>query len=549
MPNLAPPPPHLVPTDTAQGEGASALAADDERRHASTGDRVEWLIDNAETYDRLLRAFRDARRCVWIAQLAFDPDCAAHPPNAGDSPRAASTVCDGHVLAEALLATAAGGPVDVRILLNSTLLLDTAAPLRRFFAAAAGVRRVRVRGVSRFPQLLHAKLVIVDGIEAFLVGSPFVNGYWDDPRHHPVDARRPPRELAGRPLHDVSLRVTGPAVHDLEAIFAELWNEAAVATADDETLRPSCAPASADGRGAIRVVRTAPRDVFRGRPEGATEILDACCAGIERARSLIYVEHQYLSARPVFAALARALARAPALELVVVLNQNPDVTAYRGWQNERLAEFGLLEHPRVGVFALWSAEPSGTRPTVMKVNQLFVHSKVVTVDDEWATVGSANLDGVSLLSYGDDFAGPLARRIFRRVRNFDVNVTVRDGAEGAPRTGSVADLRMRLWGEHLGVPSAELDARPRGGWLPVWRDRAARNVAALDAVALAGGGGSAGAPPAMNGFVLPYSVCSTPAEQLADVGVRVDPARLRLCFNPGWLEVHFSPNWVRNMFL
>ena len=510
---------------------------------------MEWLIDNAETYDRLLRAFRHTRRCVWIAQLAFDPDCVAHPPKAGDSPRAASTASDGGVLAEALLGAAASGSVDVRILLNSTLLLDTAAPLRRFFAAAgADVRRVRVRGVSRFPHLLHAKLVIVDGIEAFLVGSPFVNGYWDDPRHHPVDARRPPRELAGRPLHDVSLRLTGPAVHDLEAIFAELWNEAAVATAGDEALRPSRAPAPPDRRGAIRVVRTAPSGVLRRRPEGAREILDACCAGIERARSLIYVEHQYLSARPVLAALAGALARAPALEVVVVLNQNPDVTAYRGWQNERLAEFGLLEHPRVGLFALWSAEPRGAQPGVVNVNQLFVHSKVITVDDEWATVGSANLDGVSLHSYGDDFAGRLARCVFRQVRNFDLNVTVRDGTDGAPRTGSVADLRMRLWGEHLGVPSAELDVRPWGGWLPVWRDRAARNVAALAAVAFADGGESVGAPPAMSGFVLPYSVCSTPPEQLADVGVRVDPTRLHVCFNPGWLEVHFSPSWVRNMF-
>ena len=39
----------------------------------------------------------------------------------------------------------------------------------------------------------------------------------------------------------------------------------------------------------------------------------------------------------------------------MVLNQNPDVTAYRRWQNARLAESGLLAHPRVGVFALWSA--------------------------------------------------------------------------------------------------------------------------------------------------------------------------------------------------
>lgn len=52
----------------------------------------------------------------------------------------------------------------------------------------------------------------------------------------------------------------------------------------------------------------------------------------------------------------------------------------------------------------------------------------------------------------------------------------------------------------------------------------------------------------MRGFVLPYSTRPTPAQQLADVGVRVDPARLELRFDPGWLEVHLSAGWVRNIF-
>ena len=144
----------------------------------------------------------------------------------------------GTVLAEAIVAAVARAPVDVRILLNATLLLDTTRPLRRFFAARLRLLNripgtIRVRGLGRFPQLLHAKLLIVDGQEAFLLGSPFANGYWDDPRHHPVDARRPVRELGGRPLHDVSLRLTGRPVGQLERIFAELWNVSAASCAAD----------------------------------------------------------------------------------------------------------------------------------------------------------------------------------------------------------------------------------------------------------------------------------------------------------------------------
>ncbi len=108
-----------------------------------------------------------------------------------------------------------------------------------------------------------------------------------------------------------------------------------------------------------------------------------------------------------------------------------------------------------------------------------MHSKVVVVDDVWATSGSANLDGVSLHSYGDDFTGNVGRRIFRNVRNLDVNVVVRDGTARGLRSRGVADLRARLWSEHLALPADSLAGRPADGWLPLWRARAAANVAAL----------------------------------------------------------------------
>ncbi len=473
---------------------------------------VDWLIDNAIAYDTVVCAMGSARRSIWMTQLAFDADCRAFGPAGRAS-----------VVADALLAAAERSPIDIRIVLNETFLLDTARPLRRFFTERLAARpcpgTIEVRGVSSFPRLLHAKMVIVDGDEAFLLGSPFVNGYWDDETHQPVDARRPLRELGGRPLHDLSVRVTGAPVAELERLFTGFW-----------TPNAPVAPQPAVRADGIRVASTSPRGVLRNRPSGATEILEALLEGIAAARSLIYIEHQYLSSRPIAAALAAALMRAPALEIIAVLNENADVTAYRRWQNARLEESGLTGHPRVGLFALWTAARGTGRTTL---NQIFVHSKLVAVDDVWATAGSANLDGASLNSYGDDFSG-IGRRVFRHTRNFDVNVIV----EGS----SAGHLRSRLWAEHLGAASDTLVDRPDLGWLPLWRARAAANVAALSAVESHGDG------PVMRGFVLPYSVAATPARQLADIGVHVDPRCLDVSFDPGWLEVHFSPNWVRNMF-
>jgi len=499
---------------------------------------VEWLVDNAKAYQAFVALVRRAQRDLWVSQLALDPDCVAYEVADERRPWGVATV----TLVEELRLAAERG-VRVRLLLNATLLIDTVGPLRRWFAAASTAGgRCRIRGVRRFPQLLHAKMVVADKEEALLLGSPFANGYWDGPGHPPVDLRRTSRELGGRPVHDLSVRLLGEPVRELAHAFAELWNHAAdVARDDTDPLVPGLPvphPESESDR-AVRIACTAPRHASPLYPAGRTEILTALLAGISRARTSIYVEHQYLSSRRVISALSDALVREPALELVVVLNQNPDVTAYRVWQNTRLRDAGLLDHPRVGLFALWSIAPGSARVPAL-LNQVFVHSKVVIIDDVWATTGSANLDGVSLHSYGADFASALGERVFRDVRNFDVNVVLDGhpacrGAEVAAR--AARSLRLALWREHLG--DAVASRTSSGGGLAEWRSHAHAGVASLR-------GGHLGAGQCV--LPLPYVTSSIPRAQLAELGITLDPRVARLCVEPSWSEVHLSPNWVRNMF-
>ena len=512
---------------------APALHPANYRDKAARPDRVQWLIDNSDTYDALLGAIRDARVSIRVSQLAFDADCVAYggPPSESSEPAAR----DGEALLDAILDTSTEYHVNVEIVLNSTLLLDTAAPLRRFLSGSGrNTSRVEVRGISCFPQLLHAKMVIIDDRKAFLVGSPFVNGYWDDPCHAPVDDRRPQRELGGRPLHDVSVAIEGPIVRGLSAIFAELWSAANPGAATNATAVMDSESETKDE--AISIVTTFPSRLRGRKDEGSLETVTALLDAIDRAEDLIYIEHQYLSSRPIVAALSGALQRNPSLEIVMVLNQNPDVTAYRGWQNARLAESGLLEHPRVGLYALWSAAPAAEGGVTL--NQVFVHSKVVIIDDRWGMVGSANLDGVSMDSYGSDFSWSLPRRIFRGVRNVDVGLIVRENPRGNPIMGSARDLRQRLWNEHLGSTDRIAAKRAEAGWLAQWRNAARDNVEMLN--------NSATTRVETGSLILPYSVRASPGRQLKDVGISA-PVDLR--YNPGWLEVHCSPAWVRNIFL
>jgi phosphatidylserine/phosphatidylglycerophosphate/cardiolipin synthase-like enzyme len=498
-----------------------------------SANRVAWLVDNSEAYGALLASLRGARRSVHIAQLAFDADCAAYA-----GPSLAANSSHDAVLAEMLIDLATTVGAEVRVLLNASWILDTARPLRKFFARrGVAPEQIQVRGMSRFPHFMHAKLVIIDGQEAFLLGSPFVNSYWDDGSHIPFDVRRPLRELGGRPLHDVSLQLRGPVVSELEAMYAHLWHACGATKSKDSKPGSLVSTPSALQRApGMRVICDAPDDMLPGSQNGSTHMLRELLDGISRAQSFIYIEHQYLTSRPIVDALVHALHRAPGLEIIIVLNQNPDLTAYRAWQNLQLEEHALLHHPRVGVFTLWSTGAHPERAGVTRISQLFIHSKVIVVDDAWAAAGTSNLDGVSMGDYGADFAGALGQRVFRGVRNVEVNVVI-----DAEPTGSDAEailmLRERLWSEHLGVAPDALDAGARGGWLAMWREAARANVGSLST-----------SEPYMVGRLLPYSDCAYPKQQLADVGVEIDPERLELCYNPTWLSVHLSPHWIRNIF-
>ncbi|MGH7621060.1 MAG: phospholipase D-like domain-containing protein, partial [Gemmatimonadaceae bacterium] len=296
-----------------------------------------------------------------------------------------------------------------------------------------------------------------------------------------------------------------------------------------------------------RIVCDAPDGVLPELADGSMMMLGELLAAIGHARSSIYIEHQYLTSRPIVAALAAALQREPALEIIIVLNQNPDLTAYRGWQNARLEEHRLLAHPRVGVFALWAVDEDPVREGVTRISQLFIHSKIIVIDDEWAAVGTSNLDGVSMGDYGDDFASRIGRRIFRGVRNVEVNVVI-DARGEAELTGEdaepIVELRERLWEEHLGIPRALLSTLAAGGALAAWRRIARENVRMLSGAGVAG---QASASRRAGGHVLPYSVCAFPREQLEELEIQLSD-ELVLCYNPGWLEVHAAVHWIRNIF-
>jgi hypothetical protein len=97
-----------------------------------------------------------------------------------------------------------------------------------------------------------------------------------------------------------------------------------------------------------------------------------------------------------------------------------------------------------------------------------------------------------------------------------------------------------LWREHLGESYEE--GGSISGRLRLWRETARANIELLKSKT------PQRALPFSRSLLLPYSVRSSPREQLAAMGVDLS-SNFDLQFDPGWLEIHCSPNWIRNMFI
>lgn len=459
----------------------------------SEGNRVEVFVDGHDAFAAASAAVSGARRSLRLLQMSFETDFVAAFRDGVSPP-----------LAEVVREAGARG-VDVRLLLSKIEPVDLLAyaETSRFFE---GRSNVQVRPFPLRAQLQHAKLMVVDGEAAFLFGPLFVQAYWDLPTHPIIEHRRGEgiTAVGDRPVHDLAVRVEGPAVADVDRCFADLWNHRADAEGRPHERVEPCDVPPPRGNQALQVVRTLPRNLLSDRLDGETDAYEAYLRGIRNAERFVYIENQYFTSRELAAALRAAVDRSPSLQVILVLNPRLDIPLYLRRQCVLLD--GVLKHPRIGAFSLWAFDATPPRPVVQRV---YVHSKTAVIDDEWAALGTANLDGFSL--HGATEVG------MPENRNVETNVILFDGLAGKPATGLVGGLRRRLWAEHLGS-RPNVREPPNDGWLSLWQAVAMENVGAL----------SAGRPP--TSMVLPYAVSTRrggDAKALQSLGIDARSLDLR----------------------
>ena len=430
------------------------------------------LIDNERALEEILISIENSKSYLYLTQFEFHPDFLAKPKKDGES---------GITLSEKLIEASNRG-VDVRILVNQNLLVpddyDEIAEL--FNNSQVLVRPFTARG----PHVMHAKILLVDGKEAFIIGSPFTQSYWDTIKHKIYDLRRGSKEK--QPVHDVSIHIKGGCVPFIEEYFVGLWNYISHKEYDDEDILKSHSSSPSAGKHSIQLVRSITPNSFL--ENGEKGVLDMYRRAISNAQEYIYIENQYFTNKYIAKALKAALERNKDLQLILVINGNPDIPTYRLWQHKRLKMLGLdikepvYDHPQIGVYNLWGIEPEGDK---FDLQPFYIHSKVSIVDDKWATIGTANLDGSSLSGAEE----------FKHVSNPHMNLNMEANALildlDKPSTGDIRKFREELWGEHLGLKTMK---KPVKGWLELWKKVASNNIELLKEEI-----------PSMKGNILPYT--------------------------------------------
>jgi phosphatidylserine/phosphatidylglycerophosphate/cardiolipin synthase-like enzyme len=337
------------------------------------GNRVEVLVDGAVALPRIAAAIRAAERSVDLAGWFFSPEFEL---TRGE---------DRQRLSELLWETAARG-VEVRLLAWAGAPLPLFRPGRRQVEAvmadlAYGARlRLATDRRERPLHCHHEKLVILDGCRAFVGGIDLTDLAGDrfDDGHHPL--------RQGQGWHDAAMLAEGPVVEDIARHFAMRWSEVT-----GERLA-ALEPAERAGAVTVQLARTVPERVYRSVPLGDFSVLEAYAGALRAARTLVYLENQFLWSSEIVEILADRLRRPPSDEfrMVVVLPAHPSTGAddTRG----QLAVLSEADVDRRLLACTLVARGNGATEAV------YVHAKVGIVDDRWLTLGSANLNEHSLFN-------------------------------------------------------------------------------------------------------------------------------------------------------
>jgi cardiolipin synthase A/B len=310
--------------------------------HVTPGHRLDQLLNGNGTYPRLWADISSATSTLTIQMYFSLPGAVAD------------------TFANRLIERSRNG-VKVLLLLDAfgsqKLIGDWSERLEREGVSVARLRPIRLRSLYKATQRSHVRAVVVDGRIGYTGGFGIADYWLGDGR-------------TDEQWRETNVRFEGPAVMQLQAMFAAGWAEATGELLTGELFFPR-EGFSESGTAQAGLLFTSPTI-------GSTPAERFKAISIASARERLYVANSYFVPDADFRGL---LKRAAACGVDVrILTTGPKTDIKTTWHAGRALYEELLA--------------SGVR--IYEYQPTMMHAKSFVVDGLWATIGSMNFDNRSM---------------------------------------------------------------------------------------------------------------------------------------------------------
>lgn len=344
----------------------------------------------------------------------------------------------------------------------------------------------------------HQKLSIFNSpdVTAATVGSADLYAdRWGRRPHDPKDPDRPDVP----PNHDLTVWLEGPIVRELQKVYLERWNDE---SRDNwlgdlgrgwtpPTIDPDPIETGTGGSQQVQILQTYGQTSRRGyswSEEGEFTVWAAYKQALKQASDYAYIECQFFQpegATPWFEEHGTQREASLFYQMAQALRRGVDVIVV----TVRESGFDILEeHRRQGIEYLRSVDATAPGDFEIAylsngVEPIYVHSKLLMIDDEVTYIGSANVNRRSMSHDGE-----LQLAIIDEDNEF------------------TREMRTELWRGHLGISPehADQELADPGDGVEAFKDGIRNDTGLLRSMPSRSGGLNIAQRPLFNTFYDPY---------------------------------------------
>ena len=238
----------------------------------------------------------------------------------------------------------------------------------------------------------HQKLGVLDEKLAVCGGIDLTHDRWDTREHNEIQPKRKrPRGKPYGPWHDITFMMEGEIAGTLSELCRARWQRAGGGKLPDlkppeESLWPEKLTVDFEDV-EIGIART------RAEHEDTSEVKEIERLVIDQiasAKRFIYIENQYFTSRKIAEAIIDRLGEDDPPEIVLVHPKNAE-----GWLEQQAMDHARTELARViseadhknrfKLYVTWTGD-----------TPIYIHAKLMIVDDRVMRIGSANLNNRSM---------------------------------------------------------------------------------------------------------------------------------------------------------